>query len=93
MISRSGKEIVINKITYFHPFVNNKYSGFKIGWDSNIGFGEITISKKYTNKEYYLEDFHFGDWKCETETMSNNEHKEFVNLVMNKFIEQLDIIE
>ena len=45
MKSRSGKEIIVDDIFDFHCFNNEKYEGFKLNWDSNIGFGEMTFSK------------------------------------------------
>lgn len=94
MISRSGKEIIITDINYFHPFVNDKYEGFILGWESNIGFGELTISKRHNeNEKHYETKFKEGDWEVQTETMSDNNDKEFINLVLNKFIEKLNVIE
>ena len=95
MVSKSGKEIIINDITYFHPFVNDKYDGFILGWSSNIGFGELTFSKAHINsaKEYYAIKYNDGDWNVQTEAMSDNNDKEFIQLVMNKFIEKLNVVE
>lgn len=94
MKSKSGKEIIINDITYFHPFVNEKYDGFILGWNSNIGFGELTISKSHIDNERYEEiEFKDGDWEVQTECMSNNDDKEFIKLVLDKFIEKLNVIE
>lgn len=94
MKSKSGKEIIINDINYFHPFVNEKYEGFILGWSSNIGFGELTISKSYVDNEKYEEiEFKAGDWEVQTECMSNNNDKEFIRLVLNKFVEKLNVIE
>ena len=94
MTSKSGKEIIINDITYFHPFINEKYDGFILGWNSNIGFGELTISKSHTDNERYEEiEFKDGDWEVQTECMSDNDNKEFIKLVLDKFIEKLNVIE
>ena len=95
MKSKSGKEIIINDISYFHPFVNEKYEGFILGWDSNIGFGELTISKSHDNsgKDYHKIEFKDGDWEIQTECMSDNNDKEFIKLVLDKFIEKLNVIE
>lgn len=83
MQSRSGKEIEIYAITDFQGFYNEKYQGFKLRWDSNIGFGEMTFSRAQDSDE----------WEVQTECMSDNEDKEFIHLVLNKFIEQLNVIE
>jgi len=84
MKSRSGKEIIIDDISDFYCFNNEKYEGFKLSWDSNIGFGEMTFSKN-KNEE--------SGWDVQTECMSNNEDKEFIKLVLDKFIEKLNVIE
>ena len=76
MKSKSGKEIVINDVdlvTY-----NN---AFKLTWDSNIGFGEMTF---YKDEE---------GLNVETECMSDQEDKEFIKLVLDKFIEKLIVVE
>lgn len=83
MKSRSGKEIVINDIYEFECFSNENYQGFKLGWDSTIGYGEMTFVKEVGSE----------DWKVETEAMSDNTDKEFIKLVLDKFIEKLDVIE
>ena len=85
MKSKSGKEIVIKDIDKFSAFKNEKYEGFKLSWDSNIGFGEITFSKAAGSKD--------GLWEVQTECMSNNEDKKFIKLVLDKFIEKLNVIE
>lgn len=94
MKSRSGEEIIINDITQFIPFVNEKYEGFKLCWESNIGFGELTISKMHNSNETKQEiEYKDGDWEVQTECMSDNSDKEFIHLVLNKFIEKLNVIE
>ena len=62
-----------------HPFVNEKYTGFVIKWDSDIGFGEYTIYKPIGSDEWY------GD----SEHMDNNEDKDFIKELMKLFIEKL----
>lgn len=81
MQSRSGKEIIINDVEIESSFKNEKYEGFVLNWDSTIGFGQMTFLKE-------------GDKiKVETECMSSNEDKEFIKLVLDKFIEKLEVIE
>ena len=81
MQSRSGKEIIINDVEIDSSFKNEKYEGFTLNWDSTIGWGQMIFLK---------ED---GKIKVETECMSSNEDKEFIKLVLDKFIEKLDVIE
>lgn len=63
------------------PFVNEKYAGFVIRWDSSIGFGEYTIYKKVGSDE----------WFADSEHMDNNADKAFVTELMKVFIEKLTI--
>ena len=35
------------------PFVNEVYSGFKILWSGNIGWGEYTLYKKIFYRKYH----------------------------------------
>jgi hypothetical protein len=65
------------------PFVNEKYTGFVIKWDSDIGFGEYTIYKKIDSDE----------WFADSEHMDNNEDKAFIKELMKLFIEKLNIID
>lgn len=67
----------------FEPFVNEKYTGVTIRWDSDIGFGEYTIYK----------DINSDKWCAESEHMDNNEDKSFIKELMKLFIESLDITE
>ena len=83
MKSRSGEEIEIYDLFEFHCFNNEKYEGFKLNWDSNIGFGEMTFSKSKGEEV----------WEVQTECMSDNEDKEFIKLVLDKFIQKLNVIE
>lgn len=76
----------INLDTYeFEPFVNEKYTGVVIRWDSDIGFGEYTIYKSIDSEE--------DKWYAQSEHMDNNEDKAFIKELMTLFIEKLDIVE
>lgn len=63
------------------PFVNSKYVGFVIRWDSSIGFGEYTIYKKVGTDE----------WFADSEHMDNNADKAFITELMKVFIDKLTI--
>lgn len=65
----------------FEPFVNEKFTGVVIRWDSDIGFGEYTIYKAHDSNE----------WHADAETMDNNEDKRFVKELMRLFIGKLII--
>lgn len=55
--------------------------GFIIRWDGNIGFGEYLV---------YNKD---GKWVAESEYMDKGEDKEFLKYLMEKFINQIEVIE
>lgn len=63
------------------PFVNEKYVGFVIKWDSDIGFGEYTIYKSVGSDV----------WLADSEHMDSNEDKAFIKELMRIFIEKLCI--
>ena len=63
------------------PFVNEKYTGFVIKWDSDIGFGEYTIYKAIGSDK----------WCANSEHMDSNEDKAFVKELLALFIEKLNI--
>jgi len=65
------------------PFVNEKYTGFVIKWDSDIGFGEYTIYKRTGSDE----------WCGDSEHMDNNEDKSFLKELLKLFFEKLDIVD
>lgn len=76
----------INLAAYnFEPFVNEKYMGVVIRWDSNIGFGEYTIYKPVDSDN--------NKWYAQSEHMDNNEDKDFIKELMKLFIEKLDVVE
>lgn len=78
MISKAtGKEIVVNDVELV---VSENNPLFILRWDSNIGFGEMTF---FNGEEGLVVD---------TEYMSDNEDKEFIKLVLDKFIEKLNVI-
>lgn len=83
MKSKSGKEIVIDEVDLDYTFDNQDkgYKGFCLNWDSNIGFGQMTFIKRADKLQ------------VETECMSDNDDKEFIKLVLDKFIEKLEVIE
>jgi hypothetical protein len=65
----------------FEPFVNEKFTGVVIRWDSDIGFGEYTIYKEIGSDE----------WHCDSEHMDNNEDKDFIKELLKLFVAKLII--
>ena len=71
------------KIDNVNCFNNNHGNGVVISWSANIGFGELTL---------YREE---GDdkWEAYTECMCNNEDKEFIRMVLNKWVDEMEVKE
>ena len=65
------------------PFINEKYVGFVIKWDSDIGFGEYTIYKAVGSDK----------WQADSEHMDNNEDKAFLNELLKQFVTSLEIVD
>ena len=61
------------------PFVNEKFTGLVIRWDSDIGFGEYTIYKEVGSDE----------WHADSEHMDSNEDKDFLKELMKLFVEKI----
>ena len=86
MKSKSGKNIIINDADISYVFDGRDGErGFCINWDSNIGFGQLTIIQ--SNDSGCIKLF------AETEGMADNSNKEFIKLVMNKLIDELKVTE
>lgn len=65
------------------PFMNDKYDGFVITWNSDIGFGEYTIYKAIGSDE----------WKADSEHMDSDEDRTFLKLLMELFVQKLEIVD
>jgi hypothetical protein len=65
------------------PFINEKYVGFVIKWDSDIGFGEYTIYKAVGSDK----------WQADSEHMDNNEDKAFLKELLKLFVGSLEIVD
>lgn len=65
----------------FKPFVNEKFTGIIIRWDSDIGFGEYTIYKEAGSDL----------WRAESEHMDSNDDKSFLKELLKSFVEKLEI--
>ena len=65
------------------PFINEKYTGFVIKWDSDIGFGEYTVYKAVGSDV----------WQADSEHMDNNDDKAFLKELLKLFADKLDIVD
>ena len=80
MKTKSGVEIKIDNVEV-QAFENARNKEvIIIKWSSNIGFGEYTLVKDES-----------GKWKADSECMDNNEHKDFLKLLLDKFMEDITI--
>ena len=76
----NGREVEV-EIDYVTALTNvDGVQAIIIGWSSNIGFGEYTL---YTDSK--------GKWHGDSECMDKGEDKEFIKLLMEKFVEELVI--
>ena len=69
------------QIVDINPFVNDQFCGFKIYWDSNIGFGEYTIYKAAGTDE----------WHADSELMDSDDDKWFISLLLEDLKQILHI--
>lgn len=58
-------------------------NGVIISWSANIGFGELTLYQSNEDSK----------WKAETECMCINEDKEFIRMVLNKWVDEIEVEE
>lgn len=72
------KDITINEV---EAFSNDNRSGVIISWSANIGWGELSFYKDNSD----------GKWIADTECMSNNENKEFIRMILNKWIDDIEV--
>ena len=78
-----GREIKV-QVDDIEPFVNEAYSGFKILWNGNIGWGEYTLYKKAGEDKWYIDD----------EYMENPKNdRTFLRMLFEDFAKQLEVEE
>lgn len=65
------------------PFINEKYGGFVIRWDSDIGFGEYTIYKAVGSDK----------WQADSEHMDSSEDRAFLIELLSQFVNSLEIVD
>jgi len=62
-------------------FENNRRNGVIISWSANIGFGELTLYHRNEDSK----------WKADTECMCKGEDKEFIRMVLNKWVDEMEV--
>lgn len=74
-----GREIEV-QVDDIKPFINDKYTGFKILWSGDIGWGEYTIYKETGTDIWYADD----------EYMENpKDDRAFLQILLDDFIKQV----
>lgn len=64
-----------------HCFENSRGEGIDILWSANIGFGELKLYREMGRDK----------WKADTECMCKGEDKEFIRMVLNKWIDEMEV--
>lgn len=62
-------------------FENSRGNGVIISWSANIGFGELTLYHRNEDSK----------WKADTECMCNNDDKEFIRMILNKWVDEMEV--
>lgn len=78
----------MSKITHLNVddvncFCNDKGQCIVFSWSANIGWGELTIYRNNENE----------NWKAETECMCRGEDKEFIKMVLDKWVYGIEVVE
>ena len=77
MIMREIKDLEIYEVSLF----DSGSQGMNIKWQANIGFGEVDIYQKP-----------YGNWTAYTESMCKGEDKEFIRKLLNKWVDEIEVI-
>ena len=78
-----GREVEVH-VDDIEPFVNDKYTGFKILWSGDIGWGEYIIYKKANDYRWYIDD------ECMENPIGDTA---FLKILFDDFIKQLEVKE
>ena len=62
-------------------FSNETNEGMYLSWSANIGFGEVKIFREKGTEM----------WRADTERMCSNDDKEFLRMVLNAWVDQMEI--
>lgn len=69
-------EITDLEITAINPYINPSFEGVSIYWAANIGFGECNFFKARGD----------ATWHVDTESMSDNEDKTFLKMLLEELV-------
>lgn len=74
-------EIADLEITDIGPYSNAKFDGIEILWRANIGWGQCTFFKAKGDDQ----------WNVDTESMSDNEDKTFLKMLLDKLADMAEV--
>lgn len=78
----NGREVKVH-VNDIVPFTNELWTGFKILWSGDIGWGEYTLYKKAGNDD---------EWFWDDECMEDSKNdKTFLKLLFDDFVKQLEV--
>lgn len=72
------KDLTIDRV---HAFDNELYNGIRIEWSANIGWGQCDIFREKADET--------SKWQAHTETMSTNEDKVFLKMLLDKLADMV----
>lgn len=64
-----------------HCFENVGHEEIVLSWSANIGFGELTLRREIGSDK----------WKADTECMCKGEDKEFIRMVLDKWVDGIEV--
>lgn len=67
------------EITEIAPYENSMWSGIKIRWCANVGFGECELFRTTGSDQ----------WCADTESMSSNDDKTFLKMLLDKLADMV----
>lgn len=76
------KYLTIDRV---HAFDNELYNGIRIEWSANIGWGQCDIFHEKADETI--------TWQAHTETMSSNEDKTFLKMLLDKLADMVVVAE
>lgn len=76
------KDLTIDRV---HAFDNELYNGIRIEWSANIGWGQCDIFHEKADETI--------TWQAHTETMSSNEDKTFLKMLLDKLADMVVVTE
>lgn len=76
------KDLAIDRV---HAFDNELYNGIRIEWSANIGWGQCDI--------FRAKEDDADKWQAHTESMSTNEDKVFLKMLLDRLADMVEVTE